>query len=182
MKTLPNLTGLDVGRHKYPNPQLLDDACPGLRLVALRPTRARGDRGSWVYRYRTREGRLRQIKLGEFPEMSLAEARKAWGRQKTIRDDLIRGDPRMELERTKASTKEEAAAARRRAYTIVHLCQDYFTEHVEKRRVNFAEPRRILEREVMPSLGAKPAVSVTKREVHEVIQNIVDRGQPESRR
>lgn len=94
MKALANLTGLDVARHRYPNPPLLDGACRGLRLVASPPIGARRDRGSWVYRYRTREGRLRQIKLGEYPEMSLAEARKAWGNQKGVRDDLARGDPR----------------------------------------------------------------------------------------
>jgi hypothetical protein len=74
MKARPNLTGLDVARHRYPDPPLLDGACRGLRLVASPPIGARRDRGSWVYRYRTREGRLRQIKLGEYPEMSLAEA------------------------------------------------------------------------------------------------------------
>jgi hypothetical protein len=135
MKALPNLTGLDVARHRYPNPPLLDGACRGLRLVALAPIGGRRDRGSWVYRYRTREGRLRQIKLGEYPEMSLAEARKAWGNQKGVRDDLERGDPRRELERSKASTKAEAAAARLKAYTVIRLCEDYLAEHVEKRRV-----------------------------------------------
>jgi len=35
MKALPNLTGLDVARHRYPNPPPLDGACRGLRLVAL---------------------------------------------------------------------------------------------------------------------------------------------------
>jgi hypothetical protein len=108
--------------------------------------------------------------------MSLAEARKAWGNQKGVRDDLERGDPRRELERIKASTKAEAAAARRKAYTVTRLCQDYLAEHVEKRRIKPDEPRRLLEREVVPSLGAKPAIHVTRENVHDAIQCIVDRG------
>ena len=68
-----------VHLHVHTHYSLLDGACRGLWLVALAPIGGRRDRGSWVYRYRTREGRLRQIKLGEYPEMSLAGARKAWG-------------------------------------------------------------------------------------------------------
>jgi hypothetical protein len=50
---------------------ILTDAGPyrGLRMQASSAGK------SWFYRYRNREGKNRQLKLGMFPFMSLAEAR-----------------------------------------------------------------------------------------------------------
>lgn len=130
----------------------------GLRLVALKRTSDGKNRSSWIYRYRTRDKRLRQIKLGEYPTMSLADARKGWALQKGIRDDLAQGDPRVALESDTAAKKAALEEARRQRYTIKLLCEGYLTEHVEERRANQKEPpRRLLLREVIPVLGAKSA-------------------------
>jgi len=120
-RTPPNLTALAVSWHAFPSPPLFDGACIGLRLVALQP--GKKAQGSWIYRYRTKEGRLRQIKLGVHPAINLAEARKAWGRQKGIRDDPERADPRQHLEHLKSARVAEAAAFRQRAYTVAALCR-----------------------------------------------------------
>lgn len=58
---------LAVGDH------LLVDGCPGLRLVAAQT------RKTWVYRYKDHAGRMKQVKLGQWPAMALAEAVAAWG-------------------------------------------------------------------------------------------------------
>ena len=68
------LTALEVERHRE---GVLGDArCPGLRLVAT--PNAATDGGTlkrWIYRYRRRDRTRGQIKLGEYPRMSLAQAR-----------------------------------------------------------------------------------------------------------
>jgi len=171
-----HLTGLAVDRHCHPHPPLLDGACPGLRLVALKP-QTRGARlKSWIYRYRTKAGRLRQIKLGMYPRMTLAAARKAWGVQKTIRDDPGRGDPRGELQSIKATQKADAVKDRRDRYTVAALCDAYLREHVQRNRKRADEPRRLMNREVIPAVGQLPAHALTRTEVHEIIQTIVKRG------
>lgn len=173
-----HLTGLSVTRHRFPEPPLLDGRCPGLRLVALRPLRDGSERKSWIYRYRSRDGRLRQIKLGMYPHMSLAAARAAWSAQKAIRDDPGRGDPQEELRRTKAKKLAASIAERESKYTVKQACDDYLREYIDKRRKRTAEPRRLLEREVIPIMGALPSRTVVRAQVHELIQKIVDRGAP----
>jgi len=176
MPTHKHLTGLDVSRHRYGDPPLVDDGYPGLRLSALKPLKDGAKRGSWIYRYRTRAGELRQIKLGQYPGMGLADARKAWGEQKKIRDDPSRGDPRAELADVIEARRRAEATARQAKYTVMRLCEDYLVEHIDKVRKRTAEPRRLLEREVIPSLGSKAAVEVERRHVHEVVQGVLQRG------
>jgi len=53
---------------------------PGLRVRRTNAARV------FFYRYRAHDGALREIKLGEFGPMTLAEARKALGRLKLERE------------------------------------------------------------------------------------------------
>lgn len=173
-----HLTGLAVSRHSDARRPLRDGLCPGLRLNALKPAGQGPQRKSWIYRYRSRNGRLRQIKLGEYPTMSLSEARKAWRLQKNVRDDPNHGDPRKRLEEVNALSRAEAKAAKQRRYLIEDLCNDYLKEHIEVRRANTREPRRLLEREVIPRLGQMAAISVKSADVHRFVQAIVRRKAP----
>ncbi len=170
-----NLTGLAVSRHKFPDRDLLDAASPGLRLVANRPLKGGSRRSSWVYRYRTRDGKLRQIKLGQFPAMGLADARKAWSDQKAIRDDPSRGDPRAEMLAAKRARQIQQTSQIQQAYSVERLCLDYLSEHIDRVRKKKKEPRRLLEREVVAHIGEVPAISVSRAAVHELVQRCIDR-------
>ncbi|MGA8055987.1 MAG: integrase family protein [Burkholderiales bacterium] len=66
-----------------------DPEHPGLRVRRTDAARV------FFYRYRARDGALREIKLGEFGPMTVAEARKALGRLKVDRERAI--DPQMVL-------------------------------------------------------------------------------------
>lgn len=55
-----------------PGGHLLVDGCPGLRLVGA------ASRKTWTYRYKDAEGKLKQVKLGEWPTMSVGDAVSAW--------------------------------------------------------------------------------------------------------
>lgn len=178
MSTRKHLTGLDVTRHKYGDPPLVDEGCPGLRLYALKPLKDGSKRGSWIYRYRTKTGALKQIKLGQYPGMGLSDAKEAWGKQKKIRDDPSLGDPRAELAHATQAKRRADAAVKQSKYTVKRMCEDYLTEHVEKVRKRIDEPRRLLDKEVVPTLGSKAAVDVVRKDVHELVQGVVDRGAP----
>lgn len=68
-------------------------SCKGLRLEATIAESTGSLRKIWHYRYRARTRRLGQIKLGEYPGMTLEAAKAAWRVQKTIRDNPSQGDP-----------------------------------------------------------------------------------------
>lgn len=174
--TPPHLTGLAAARHKSTDEPLLDGMCKGLRLVAIKPLSDGTRRSSWIYRYRSKSGQVRQLKLGVYPQMSLAEARKAWAVQKLVRDDPSRGDPRQELQQSNAVKRAGLAAARQSKYTVEQLCHDYLREHIDQQRKRTDEPRRLLEREVIDQIGNLAAKGVTRVHVHSLIQEILSRG------
>ena len=55
-----------------PGQHLLVEGCPGLRLEATASRRA------WTYRYKAADGRMKQIKLGLWPDIKAPEAVAAW--------------------------------------------------------------------------------------------------------
>lgn len=96
---------------------------PGLRLQAST------NRKSWTYRYKSPvDGRMRQVKLGEWPAMAFAAAIAAWETSRVERDT---GAELSALRR-----KKERAAARPSPddYTVRQLCRDYLEGYVEVNR------------------------------------------------
>lgn len=177
MKSTGILTAAQVDHLKVEG-ILTDARCTGLRLVAKLSEKSGWLRKTWVYRYRTRGKVLKQMKLGEFPGMTLPAAREAWGVQKAIRDDPAQGDPKQALRQRVIERKAVLDEEKRQGYTVERLCLDYLREHVEKRRSNVDEPRRLLEREVIPVLGNKPAIDIRRNDIHDLIQRIIGRGAP----
>lgn len=112
------LTALACERHQFGT--LSDAHCPGLRLVATPKKR------SGIYRYRLHTGQLHQFKLGEFPRMTLAEARVAWAEQKKIRDSVI--DPRQE----KVKRIEAEVAKGQAAYNVEEMAADWIQLHATR--------------------------------------------------
>ena len=90
--------------------EVMDPSLPGFGL-RVHPS----GRMTWIYRYRTMDGRLRRISLGAYADsygVSLVEARESYYEQKRIRD--TNGDPLEERERNEieAKTKRENEAKR----------------------------------------------------------------------
>lgn len=169
------LQALDVDRFKEPG-VLTDGSCPGLRLEAKISKRTGALRRVWFYRYRTAAGVLRQIKLGVYPTTSLKVARENWRRAKAIRDDPNKGDPRKEYKARAEADKQASAQEKLYRYSVKELCEHYLTEHVEKSRKRFEEPRRMLEHDVYPLLGKRAASDIKRNDVHELVQGIINRG------
>ena len=59
-----------------PGQVLLVESSPGLRLVVSESRKA------WVYRYKDANGRMTQVKIGEWPAMGLPEAVSAWAEKR----------------------------------------------------------------------------------------------------
>lgn len=163
------LDALTVKRHRE---GVLSDTAPhkGLRLVANKS----GSK-TWIYRYRNVEGRLRQIKLGEYPSMSLAEARSALLGQRAIRNE--HGDPREFKQAKKETQRTVNEQKRRQGYLVSQMVEHYLSEHISHHRAHKgqAECRRMLEADVIPELGAMSVLSVKRSHVHELIQKIAKR-------
>lgn len=149
---------------------LTDPARPGLRLEVSAAKSVK----SWIYRYRMQTGVLRQIKLGEYPRMSLEEAREAWAAQKKLRDSLR--DPRQErarqIEEQRAAAKIEAAGV----YTVDALLADYLRHHVDRKAIKRrAEIVRIIDREILPRWKGRPATEITRRDCVDLFEAVEPR-------
>ena len=154
------LTALQVKRHTEGT---LADVHPhqGLRLRANK-----NGTKTWSYRYRV-GNKLRQIKLGTYPGMELAEARQALIEQKRLREQ--NQDPR----RVTAERKREAE---QQAFTFSVMVEQYLSERVEKDRKpkGAAEARRLLKND-LGSLANQCVDEITPVEIHDHIRAIADR-------
>lgn len=134
--------------------------------------------GTWTYRYKAHNGKLKQIKLGNYPAMSLAAARQEYNDFKKLRDKG--GDPRVAREAIRRETVNKAKADKQKQYTVERMCSDYLDEHVDVKRGHKAatEAHRLIKKDVLPVLGAIPSVNLTVNDVHDMVQSIIKRGAP----
>ena len=149
--------------------ELPDGKIPGLYLV-LQPSGAR----SWAVRYRF-AGQPKKLTLGPYPSIDLATARKR--AQEALGDVAGGKDP--------AGAKKTARAARKaERETEEHRLDKVATAYIEryvKREVGAAwgrEIERLFRVEIRPKLGHKHIAAVTKSDVLDLLDAIVDRGSP----
>ena len=163
------LDALTVKRHKE---GILVDASPhrGLRFVANK-----NGTKTWIYRYRDSENKLKQIKLGDYPGMGLAEARAAYIEQKLIKSQ--HGDPRKHRKAVLAEQKEKSKRESASSYLVSQMVEHYLVEHVQSHRVEkgYVECRRMLGHDVVPSIGGMSVIEVRRSHIHELIQQIAIR-------
>ncbi|MCP4274778.1 MAG: integrase arm-type DNA-binding domain-containing protein [Gammaproteobacteria bacterium] len=162
-KKKPKAKPLNVLQVKHHKEGTLSDAHPhkGLRVRANK-----NGTKTWIYRYRA-GNKLRQIRLGSYPGMDLAEAREAYIEQRRLREQSQ--DPR----RVAAERKKEAE---RQEYTFAVMVEQYLTERVEKDRKakGATETRRLLEND-LGKLAKQLTEDVTPSEIHNHILGIADR-------
>lgn len=144
-----------------PGEERADAQCAGLRVRC-----SAAGRKIFFYRYRGRDGALRQIKLGEFDALTLAKARKAVERKRLEREEGK--DPQLEKRRLKEDAARERAAQRQAAYTLEDMVNEYIKEVLDKQKRG-AESARILRQDVLPVLGHRPAIQITRRELQDEV-------------
>lgn len=109
---------------------------------------------TWTFRYRTKTGTQRRIRLGEYPSVGLAEARR---RSSRLRGRISDGaDP------------QGAIGAERQAPTLLDMIDRYLNEEVQpkKKPRTFELYSYYLRKIVAPRLGTKKA--------HEITPSMVD--------
>ncbi|MPZ47402.1 MAG: DUF4102 domain-containing protein [Betaproteobacteria bacterium] len=133
---------------------------PGLRVRRTNAARV------FFYRYRAPDDALREIKLGEFGPMTLAEARKALGRLKLERERGV--DPQLQKQQSRAEARRKREAERLARYTVEKLVEHYIEERLSKQKRG-VEGARLLRRELVAKLGDRPAAAVTRRELLDAV-------------
>lgn len=151
------LTALEVERaHRSGKRHLIGD---GDGLYLRKQTR---DSASWVLRYR-HAGKQRWLTLGNYPDMSLGEARVEARRARVLLDK--QQDP-MHLRRA-------AMAAERQRGSFKELCDDWYRSEIEGRGLKHpGVPRRYIENYLIPKLGRRAAMDVTPSDIARVIDAV----------
>ena len=139
----------------------------GLEL-RIRPASKSGAK-SWSVRYRV-HGRQRRWKLGDYPKLSLADAREA--ARARLRDVALGVDPHAQRE---AAIRQREADERR--VTFGTLAQTYIDKHARPRKRSWKVDRRYLEIECK-TWKARLAAEITRRDVRELIGTIAARPAP----
>jgi len=118
---------------------------------------------SWTVLYR-HGGRLRRLTLGTYPQVSLADAR-AKAREALLAS--VQGHDSAGEEQTE-----------RGAATVGELAHEYVEHHAKPNKRSWRRDQRILEREVLPRWRHTKANAVTRRDVRQLLDDIVARGAP----
>jgi len=148
--------------------EIADGQARGLYLI-VQPTGGK----SWAVRY-SRDGRVKKVTLGPYPALSLVEARR---RALGIAASVANGaDPAEE----KKAERKAAAGVPDAARTVKTIADEFLKRHSDEKNGPrwAAETKRILDRNVLPAIGDKPAASVGKAEIHDILDTIMDRGTP----
>ena len=143
--------------------ELPDPALSGLYLV-VQPSGAK----SWALRYRF-AGKPAKLTLGRWPIMGVANARAA---ASAALEELQHG-------RNPGDAKKEAkAAARDAAQDTVAAVIDLFLKRHASRNRRADDVAAMFRREVLDKWGARDIHTISKRDVIDLLDGIVDRGSP----
>lgn len=143
---------------------------------------------SFFYRYTSPvTGKLAQVKIGNFPQTSLAAARLKLNELKLLRQEGR--CPASELKQEKQLRAIEAEQAKEPELTVQGLVELYLTERIEDRKTKDGkiipgarkkkgqdEVRRTLYADAVDKLGDRNAAEITCNDVITLINGIVARG------
>ena len=79
-----------------------------------------------------------------------------------------------------ATVEEDKKIELEAAPTVKKLAEEYIERHAMANKKSWLEDQRILEKEVYPSWGKKKAQDITKRQVNDLLDKVVDRGSPQT--
>jgi integrase len=148
-----------------------DSAMPGLHLRVTGATGQRADRRTWSLLY-TVGGKVRRVTFGLYPALSLAKARQETAAaQEQMRAGI---DPAT----AQAAAKAEAA---RPPDTVANVVQQFIHLDLERRNrapEYIANTRRLFQNHVLPRWAKRDVKTISKRDVIELLDQIVDEGKP----
>jgi integrase len=151
------LTAIQVERaHRLGMPTMLPD---GQNLYFRKQTPSGA---SWAFRYRF-AGRPRLMALGNFPDMSLREARVEARRARVLLDKGV--DPM-------ADRRARLQAARKNG-SFRQLAEEWYATEISQGPIKHPQvARRHLDRYLLPALGSKLAIEVTADDVAKMLDRM----------
>lgn len=154
-----NAKALQPGQH------IVVQGCPGLRLESSIT------RKTWTYRYRsTLDQKLRQIKIGIWPEVSISDAIAEWKKLQAARNEGR--DPAIEKKVSRAAPVGSVPGS----YTVSQMVEDYSVKYLQVSRAPKGAHQVTLRlRKAVASIAVLPAHSVSRGVVFELIRGLSDR-------
>ncbi|CAI0803475.1 tyrosine-type recombinase/integrase [Serratia fonticola] len=143
---------------------------------------------TFFYRYTSPiTHKLTQVKIGHFPNITLAQARAELQMLKLVKNEGR--CPASELKAEKSHKQQVKLAAQQAVFTVKDLVELYLTERIEDRhgkdgkiilgarnsRSQYAT-RRTLTKDVVEKVGDRAAQDVTRKDVIELVMAAVQRG------
>jgi len=151
-----------AAKNLKPGERITIDDHPGLRLECSTKRR------SWIYRYKSPSGQMKQTKLGEWPTMSVSAAIGEWENLRAAR-----GSGRdVAGERKAAKAIKDGSLTEPKEYTVRSLCEDYLKGHVERNRKlkGATEVRRMFDTMLGTLASAKPE-TITRAQAFDLLQS-----------
>jgi len=123
----------------------------------------RANKSGKIFFYRYAEnGKQVELKLGTYPEMSLAEAREIW---MAARAEVLAG--------------KKPTLATSSAMTVEQMCHRYL-ELARTRKRSWKEDERQINLDIIPKLGSKQADEITPEDIEHLLLAALNRGSPRS--
>jgi len=141
--------------------ETVDTVVPGL---ALRVTAGGKKSFALLYRY---QGQRRRLTIGRYPAIGLADAR---AKARAALETLEAGDD------PGAQPEPAEAEAQPRRDTVAAVADEYLERHCKRNLRSWAEPERILRLYIKPELGEREVRELTRREVRDLVDGVVDSG------
>ncbi len=127
---------------------------------------------SWALRYRA-DGASRKLTLGSFPALGIAQARR---RAEEARGAIARGeDPASEKKAARAAAKAEREE---KGDLIERVVETFIERHAKRATRDWKETERLLKRNVIERWKGRRLSTITKWQVHDLLDSIIDRGAP----
>jgi integrase len=147
--------------------EVADGKVAGLYLV-IQPSGS----ASWAVRYRA-SGAPRKLTLGPSPALDLAAARRA--AQRALAEIAEGRDPAAMKRATRVAQREQASAITNTVATVTEL---FVSRYAKAKNKSWAETERLLGKEVVSRWGHRPLATITRAQVHDLLDAIVDRPAP----
>lgn len=120
---------------------------------------------SWIVMYRA-EGRLRRLTLGSYPAVKLDKARDL--AREAFESAAAGGDPAAERKRQRSEQPG----------TFKATAQTFIERYAKARQRSWRKTEQILNRDVVPAWGPRPIGSISRADVLELLDGIMDQGKP----
>jgi len=168
-RTLSDRLLRSLARPQFTSQEVWDQQLRGFGCRASK----RGIVSFFAMRRARGSGKSIRIKVGNFPAMSLSEAR---DRARDLLLEMQDGiDPRIR------KAEEARLEAAKQASTFAAGAETFIARHVVSKRTA-RSIENLIRRELIPRWGERPLADITRADVVALIDEIVDRGHPEAAR